>query len=185
MARTSASPLDRQLARVRRRLFLQRGLQSLVGCWLGALTCAAGWFLAEPYIVRDVAPSLRWIVAGGLFGAGAVLAVVISMLRMPSRSAAALAVDERFHLKERVITTLTLTQDELASPAGQALVADVNSRIGPLRVRERFPLRIPRLAALLPVGAVALILLAFFYKPALTPTQAGSDQPLADSAVAK
>jgi hypothetical protein len=185
MARMSASPLDRQLARVRRRLFLQILLQTLVWCCLGSLVCAAGWFLAQPYAMRDAAPSHRWMVAGGLLGAGVVFAIVLAVLRMPSRIAAALAFDERFNLKERVTTTLTLGQTELASPAGQALLSDVNSRIHPLHVGERFPVRIPWLAALLPVAAAILVLLAFFYKPALTPTQAGSDQPLADSPVAK
>jgi hypothetical protein len=185
MARTSASPLDRQLARVRRRLFLQTLLQKLAWCWLGSLVCAAGWFLAEPYAVDDAAPSLRWMIASGLLGTGAVLAIVLALLGMPSRVEAALAFDERFNLKERVTTTLALDQTTLASPAGQALITDVHSRIGPLRVRERFPVRIPRIAAMLPVGAAVLVILAFFYKAALTPSQADNDQALADSPVAK
>ncbi|HTU90397.1 MAG TPA: hypothetical protein VMF69_10010, partial [Gemmataceae bacterium] len=185
MAHSSATPLDRQLARVRRRLFLQTLLKMLVWCWLASLAGAAGWFLAEPYAVHDATPSLRWMIAGSLLGAGAVLAVVLAGLRTPSRIAAALALDERFHLKERVTTTLTLSEAERASSAGQALIADVDSRLGPLRMRDRFPVSIPWLATLLPVGAVVLVLLAFFYKPALTPTQAGSDQSLVDSPVAK
>lgn len=185
MARSSAKLLDHQLACVRRRLFLQTLLQMLIWCWLVSLAGAAAWFLAEPYAVHDAAPSLRWMIAGSLLGAGAVLAVVLAGVRTPSRIAAALALDERFNLKERVTTTLTLSEAEQASPAGQALLADVQSRIGPLRVRDRFPVRVPWLAALLPVGAVVLVLLAFFYKPALTPTHAGSDQPLADNPVAK
>ena len=185
MALSSAPPLDRQLARVRRRLFVQTLLHSLVWCWLASLACAAGWFLAEPYAVPGAASSLRWTIAGSLASAGGIAAVVWAVRRTPSRVAAALAFDERFNLKERVTTTLTLSQAELASPAGQALLADVNARLEPLRVRDRFPVRIPRLAALLPFGAVVLVLLAFFYKPALTPTRAETDRPLDDSPVAK
>jgi hypothetical protein len=185
MGRSSTTPLDRQLGRVRRRLFVEIVLQTLVWCWLASLAFAAGWFLAEPYVLPDAAPSLRWTVAGGLLGAGGLLAFVFAVLRAPSRVAAALALDERFNLKERVTTALTLRQVELDSGAGQALLADVHSRIAPLRVRDRFPVRMPWLAALLPVAAIALVLLAFFYKPVLTPTQAGSDSPLADSPVAK
>ena len=185
MAHSSATPLDRQVARVRRRLLLQTVLQMLVWCWLASLAGAVGWFLAEPYVLQDAAPPLRWTVAGSLLGAGAVLALVLAGLRTPTRLTAALALDERFNLKERVTTTLMLSEAERASPAGQALIADVHSRLGPVRVRDRFPVRIPWLAASLPVGAVVLVLLAFFYKPALTPTQAGSNQPLADSPVAK
>lgn len=185
MAHLSATPLDRQLVRVRRRLFLQTLLQMLVWCWLVSLLFAAVWFLAEPYIVDEGAPSLRWAVAGSLLGASAILAIVMARLRTPSRLAAALALDERFQLKERVTTTLMLSEAERASPAGQALLADIQSRLEPLRVRDRFPVRIPWLAALVPFGAVVLVLLAFFYKPVLTPTQASSDPLLADSPVAK
>jgi hypothetical protein len=185
MARIPATPLERQLGRVRRRLFLQTLLQSLVWCWLASLACAVGWFLAEPFAVPAAAPSLRWTVAGSFIGGFAVLAILLAIRRAPSRIAAALALDERFQLKERITTSLTLSQTELESPAGQALLADVQSRIAPLRVHDRFPVRIPRLATLLPLAAVGLVLLAFFYKPALSPTQAGGDRPLADSPVAK
>jgi hypothetical protein len=185
MARSFATPLDRQLARVRRRLFLQTLLQMMVWCCLASLVAGAGWLLAEPYVVPNAALALRWMIAGGLFGASIVLAITLAGLRLPSRLAAALALDERFHLKERVTTALTLSEAERTSPAGQALIADVHSRLGPLHVRDRFPVRIPWLAALVPVAVVVLVLLAFFYKPALTPTQASSDQPLADGPVAK
>ncbi|MGH7173993.1 MAG: hypothetical protein ACRELG_27285 [Gemmataceae bacterium] len=185
MAHSSATPLDRQVARVRRRLFLQTLLQMLVRCWLASLAVAMGWFVAEPYAVPNEVPSLRWTIAGSLLGVGAVAAVGLAGWRTPSCIAAALALDERFNLKERVTTTLTLSEAERASSAGQALIADVHSRLGPLHVRDRFPVRIPWLAALLPVGTVVLVLLAYFYKPALTPTRAGSGQLLADSPVAK
>jgi hypothetical protein len=185
MSRPSPTPLDRQVARARRRLFLQTLLSMLVRGWLAAVVLAAAWFLAEPYWKPDAAPWLRWTIVGGLVGATTILSLVFAALRAPSRIAAALALDERFHLKERVTTALTLSGTELASSAGQALVADVNTRLAPLRIRERFPVRIPRLAALVPVGMLALVLLAFFYKPALNPVQAGNTEPLADSPVAK
>ncbi|HEY7311586.1 MAG TPA: hypothetical protein VH643_19640 [Gemmataceae bacterium] len=185
MARSFATQLDRQVARVRRRMFLQTLLTALAWSWLVSLACAVGWFLAEPYWRPDAAAWLRWAIAGGFAGAGTVFAVVLTALRAPSRTAAALALDERFQLKERTTTALTLSEAELASPAGQALVADVNTRLMPLRVRDRFPVRLSRWAALVPVAVLALVLLAFFYKPALNQAQAGTSEPLADSPVAK
>lgn len=179
MAPASITLLHRQLARVRRRLFLQTLLQTLVWSWLASLACAAGWFLA------DAAQSLRWTVAASFLVAGTVFAIVLAVLRMPPRVAAALALDERFDLKERVTTALTLSQAQQESPAGQALLADVESRLGLLRMRERFPIRTPWQAALVPLGALALVLLSFFYQPALAPVQADSDRPLADSPLAK
>jgi hypothetical protein len=184
MARSYAMPLDRQVARVRRRLFLQALLDVLVWSWFGALVLAVGWFLAEPYL-RPGAASLRWEVAGGLCGAGAILAVVLAVCHRPSALVAALVLDERFQLKERVTTALTLSETERASSAGQALVADVNARLGGLRVGDRFPFRIPRSSVLVPVGVLVLILLAYFYNPALNAVQAVEKEPLADSPVAK
>ena len=61
---------------------------------------------------------LRWAVFGGLAGAGSVLAVVLAVLATPSRVAAALALDERFNLKERVTTTLMLSEAERAFARG-------------------------------------------------------------------
>jgi hypothetical protein len=166
-------------------LFLQYLLRALVWCWLTSLVLAAGWFLAEPYVLPGAAASLRWMVAGGVCVSGTLLAIVLSAIRTPSRLAAALALDERFNLKERVTTTVTLAETELASPAGQALLADVQTRLSPLRVGDRFPLRISWVASLVPVGVVVLLLLAFFYHPAVNSSLAQSDQPLVDSPVAK
>lgn len=185
MARSSVPPLDRQVARVRRRLFLQTLLAALAWGWLVALVCAVGWLLIEPYLRVDGAAGLRWTIAGGLVGVASLSAVVFAALRAPSRLAAALALDERFQMKERVTTALTLAAAELDSPAGQALLADVNTRLAPLRIRDRFPVRLPRVAALVPLGVLALVLLALFYKPALNPAQAETKEPLADSPVGR
>jgi hypothetical protein len=185
MTRSSMTALDRQVVRVRRRLFWQSLLGMLTASWIGALTLSAGWFLIEPYVLPEVAEWYRWAVFGGFAGAGAVAAFALALLRLPSRIDAALALDERFQLKERVTTALTLSPAELASPAGLALLADVNSRVGPLRVHDRFPVRIPRFAVGVPICALVLLLLAFVYKPVLNPVQAQTKEPLADSPVAK
>jgi hypothetical protein len=179
MARSTTSPLDRQLARVRRRLFLQQLLDLLAWGWVTALVLAAGWFLAEPYALKETPPWSRWGVLGGAVGLASFLAGVLAWLRRPSAVEAALSLDERFGLKERVTTTLTLGPGEADSPAGQALLADVNSRLEPLRVGDRFPVRVPWAAGLVPVGGVLLVLLAFFYKPLVGSTQAQTPEALA------
>jgi hypothetical protein len=178
MARSPVTPLDRQLARARRRLFLQTLLEVLAWGWVGALALTAGWFLAQPWLVPDAPAWYRWAVLAGTAGAAALGAVALAVLRRPSPVAAALALDERFHLKERVTTSLTLGPEEAASPAGLALLDDVNRRLEPVRVGDRFPLRVPWGAALVPVGALALVLLAVFYKPLVHRGQAGGSEPL-------
>jgi hypothetical protein len=93
------------------------------------------------------------------------LAVAVAVLRRASSVQAALALDERFQLKERITTSLMLRADEAVSPAGAALLADANQRVQPLRVGDRFPVRIPWTAALAPAAGVVLVLLAVFYHP--------------------
>jgi hypothetical protein len=175
------SPLERQVRRVRRRLFLQTLLDALAWCWAGALLLSAGWFLLEPYLVPDAASWLRWAVAGGALGLGAVLAVLAAWWRAPSRLAAALALDQRYNLKERVTTSLGLTGSEFESAAGRALVADVNNRLMPLRVGERFPVRLHRSAAAVPAAVLLLVLLAVFYRPGPGTIRANDgNRPLTD-----
>src|SRR5262249_22110048 len=54
------------------------------------------------------------------------------------------------------------------TPAGQALLADVNQKLGGLDVGSRFPLRLSWSAALVPVGAALLAVIAVFYEPPKT-----------------
>jgi hypothetical protein len=158
-------PLHRQLARVSRRLFLQRLVDGLAWCWTGALVLAAGWLLVEPLIPGDRADWVRWAVAGGLGLAATLLAVLWAMLRAPDKLAAALTLDERFGLKERVTTSLSLDPHTAALPAGQALLADTTQRVAELDVGERFPLRMRWNAVLVPLAGMALAAVVFFYEP--------------------
>ena len=107
--------------------------------------------------------------------AATLLAVALAYWRRTTVVSAALSLDERFQLKERITTSLTLDPRDGQSPAALALLADVERRVAPLYVSERFPIKVPWSAALVPVAAVVLVLLAFFYKPALNQAQA-SDQ---------
>ncbi len=178
MASSVPTLVRRQVTRVGRRLFLQTLLDSLVWCWVAALALAAGWFLLQPYILQANPEWLRWTVAGGLLGVGLLVAVVLAVIRAPSRLAAALSLDERFGLRERVTTSLTLAPGVEATPAGQALMADVGARVGKLDVGERFPVRVAWTAALVPVCAAALALLAVFYQPVIPVANASNgDDP--------
>lgn len=173
MAR-NLSPLDRQLSVVRRRLYLQTFLDRVVWSWSGALVLAAIWFVAEPYLVTGAAEWLKWAVAGGLFGTSTVLAAGLALLAAPSTLIAALSLDERFGLRERVTTSLTLGADQAQSPAGQALLADVNQRIVSLDVPSKFPVAVTRSAFVVPVCASVFAAVALLYEP--PKSQARADQ---------
>jgi hypothetical protein len=165
MASQPVAKLPRPLSRARRRLFVQELLDGFVWWWAGALALAAAWFLVQPLFTGAVDDGLRWGVAAGVFGLATAAAVVRTCRCSPGPLDVALAVDERFGLAERVTTSLSLSEAEAASPAGQALLADVDKRLAPLDVRSRFPVRLSRSAALVPAAAVALALVALFYDP--------------------
>ena len=166
------SPLHRQIARVSRRLFLQTLAACTLWCWAGSLVVIAGWFLLQPHLFPGLSPQWRMGTAGSVFGIGTLLALGLAVLRAPTRVAAALLFDERFALKERVTTSLTLAPHLSASPAATALLEDVNQRIEKLDVGSRFPVKVSWLTTLCPIIAAGLALAAFTYHP--TSTQAKS-----------
>jgi hypothetical protein len=173
MANPNLSPLHRQIAHVSRRLFLQTLLACLLWCWAGSLLLIAGWFILQPHVFPTLTPGWRLGVAGSLLGIGTLTAIVLGILRAPTRVAAALLLDERFALKERVTTSLTLAPHLSGSPAAAALLEDVNHRIEKLDVGARFPVRVSWVTTLCPLVAVGLAVAAFTYHP--TSTQAKSE----------
>jgi hypothetical protein len=180
MTKRESSPLHRQLRRVHRRLFLQTLLDYLAWGWTGALAAAAVWFLVEqPYLFAQPPAWQRWAVAGGLFAVGTVLAVVLAWLRSPSRVSAALEVDQKFGLKERVTTSLLLAPELHTTPAGQALLADADAHLARLDVASGFGIRFSRLATMVPAALAVLAAVAFFYEPAKSKATAKAEEALA------
>jgi hypothetical protein len=186
MAQSNASELGRQLARARRRLVLGTLLAALAWSWVVALVLSVGWFVAQPYLFGGAPLWVRWAVVGGLTGAASLVALVVALLRAPTPVAVALSLDERFGLKERVTTSLMLRPEQAATPVGQALVADANARVAPLRVGDRFPVRLPwKPGALATLGALALVLLALLWQPRPAGTTASAADDTALSATTK
>ena len=175
MSSVAPSPLHRQLGRVSRRLFIQKLVDSLAWSWAGALLVAAVWFLVQPYALGQQSEWLRWAIAGGLLGISTVVAVVVAILRAPNQLSAALELDGRFGLRERVTTSMTLDRYTRDTAAAAALLEDVNDRVAGLDVSERFPVRMRWNAVLLPAGGLLLAVIAFFYNPtfavAITPPE--------------
>ena len=92
MARSTVSPLQSQVDRVRRRLFLQTLVRSLIGSWCGALTLTAVWFLLQPLLIDDknALTWVRWLVVGCTVAVGTIAAVAVAVIRRPSAVQAAL-----------------------------------------------------------------------------------------------
>ncbi len=173
---TARQIIDRQVGRARRRLVVQLLLRHVAAAWAVALLLTAGWMLAEPYLVASPPDWLRWAVLGGTAGVLSLAAVTWTARKAPSRTDAALALDERFGLRERVVTALSLTPDLHATPAGAALLADAEVRVKELKVREQFPVGLPWSSALVPAGALAVALVALVYQPSFPTAQGETAQ---------
>jgi hypothetical protein len=186
MASIPAPVLEKQVKRVRGRLFLQACVNRLIVAWTAGCGLMAVWLLAKPYLLNGTAKLwMDWAAGGTIFGLATIVAVVLAIRRMPSLVAAALALDERFKLRERVTTSLTLSEDEKYTPAGQALLADAQAKATGLRVGAQFPIKLGWKSALVPVSAAGLALLAVFYDPVIPQPQgqAATATPLPPEAI--
>src|SRR5579862_7805462 len=133
----SADPrqlIERQVRRVRRRLFAKTIAEALLNFWaIGFLICG-GWFLLRPFIAASAGDWAYYGIPAGILVAATITAVLWAILKAPRASAAALALDAEFDLKERVTTFTLLSPDQLETPAGAALLEDVRDKVGSLDV---------------------------------------------------
>lgn len=168
MTRPHPSPLETRVRQVHRRLVGQLLLNRLGLAWGCALALTLAWFAVEPAVVPGAPPYLKWAVLGGLVGLGTLLAILLARRAAPSRLTAALALDQRFGLQERVTTALSLAPHDQSSAAGQALLADANAKLERLAIPGQFPVRVGWRALFLPAEAAAIALLALYPLPVQT-----------------
>lgn len=181
--------LRKQVQRAQQRLTGQRFLQALSWCWFGGLLLAAilvgidaRW---TPWGAFHTEVANAWFFAGGGLIAGLLTAGVWSWFTRPRTIEAAIELDKRFALKERVSSALTLAPEDLETPAGKALLEDAQKRVSKVEVRERFQLKL-RPVALLPLASAALALgLAFLPHVSTPDALAKGPDPLATLAPKK
>jgi tetratricopeptide (TPR) repeat protein len=162
--------LKQQVGRAQRRLALQRFIAVLSWCWFGALLVAAVLIAVDKYYPLGVLP-WGWV-AGGL-GVGLAAAMVWTWLTRRSQLEAALEIDRRFGLKERVSSTFALGADQLDSPAGKALIEDALKRVDRLHVAEKFRVKLNRWTWLPLAPAALAFLLAMYLNPSAGENKAG------------
>ncbi|MFH0963188.1 MAG: hypothetical protein V2A58_04155 [Planctomycetota bacterium] len=148
---------DRRLLvrRVARRLGGEAAGRIVSNALLGLLVFVCLAILLDKLIFLGAPVVYVLAAATVLCAAGAVL---LSVRRWPSDREAALAVDERLRLKERISTSLAVEGD--ASAMARAVVQDAASYARAVSVAQSFPLRVPVSFwwAML-AGAVALAIL--------------------------
>lgn len=151
--------IRRQVAAARRRLLWQQFCR--VAPWsLFATLLVAVIAIAVPkvWVVPVDARVWLWSWFGGALAVGLLTAAGMTYARRRDLLDAAIEIDRRFGLKERVSSTLTLAAEERDTEAGQALIRDTAQRIEMIVVPEKFAIR-TGWQPLLPLGAAAAAVL--------------------------
>ncbi len=158
--------LIKQIRKARRRLVVQQFLTALVWCWFATLLAAAVAIGIQKWLLTSV-DGWRWATfwLGGAASMGIIVAAFWTWVVRSPDLEAALEIDRRFGLKERISSALSLTPDELQTPFGQALVEDARQRIEKLEITGRFPIRISRRAWLPVIPAVVAFAFCFLADP--------------------
>lgn len=170
MAPDIRTEIQRQVNKVRRRLFVQELFKHAITAAVVAIVATIGWVLAKPYVWKEAEPWMRWAVLGGVGGAGLIVAFIVAWIRRPDTTRSALWLDEAFGLRERITTSLALSNEDAHTSAGEALLADATKRIKDISVSVRFPIRVGWRSWLVPSAAAALALVIYFYNPVVAPT---------------
>jgi hypothetical protein len=155
-------PLREQVAQAQRRLVWEQFLARAGRCLFVAMIVAAVAITVPRVLVINVLPGGwdAWCFFGGVFF-GLLAAGVWTWVSHRSTMDAAIEIDRRFELRERVASSLTLSESEAASDAGRALIDDALRAVSRIEVGERFRVRSDRRAwwPLVP-AALAVLLVA-------------------------
>lgn len=164
--------IHRQVARARRRLIMGQFFAALAWCWTAGLVIAAIALAAAklfPLGVNGGIWAAAWI--GGMLAVGIIVAAVWTWLRRRDPLFAAIEIDRRFELKERVSSVLALSPAELDSEAGQALVSDAVRRVEHADIPSRFAVPLGK-KNLLPLVPAVLVFGLTFLADKSPPTEA-------------
>ncbi len=162
-------PLQRQVRRAQIRLNVQRFLMVLSWCLFATLLLAAIAIGVDKFWPFGL--PIGWTFAGALV-AGVCGAAGWSWLHRDRHLDAAIELDRRFGLKERVSSALSLAEEERGTEVGRALVADASKRATELHVGEQFLVR-PNRWSLLPLApALLAVVIAMFVDPLVDPQPA-------------
>jgi hypothetical protein len=168
--------LQRQVRRAQRRLAAQRLVGALGWCWFLCLLGALGLIVADKFHPLGFA---AWTWAGGALGgamvAGLVAALAWAIWTRQRPLAAAIELDRRFQLKERVSSTLAMPAEARASAAGRALIEDAARRVKRIDVAEKFAVTPSRRILLPLLPATAALLVALWVSPASLRNQAAAN----------
>jgi phage shock protein A len=158
--------LHEQVARAWRRLVFEQFLARLVWCVFAALASAAIAVALPRLVAIHSLPDhwdAIWLIAASVIGLG--VAAIWTYFARRTDLEAAIEVDRRFDLRERVASSLSLSADDQATDAGQALVNDAIRAVSRLDIASKFRLQLSRRAWLPLVPAAIAFALVIFVDP--------------------
>lgn len=166
--------LRRQVRQARWWLGAQRFVGLVGWCWFAALLVAFAGILVDKFWPLGIE---AWAWGVGALGGGLLAALAWTVIRRHSTLEAAIELDRRFGLRERVSSTLALSPEERETEIGQALIADAVRRVERIDVRERFRVSLGRQMLLPLVPGLLAVLVAILVQPAVVdnPADASTD----------
>jgi hypothetical protein len=156
------SRLDSHVGAVQRKLTFAIFIE-----WLGTaafvLAVLALLVVLINKVLRLQVPLMLLLVGAGIIF---ILAMVMAMLRRPSTTTAAIAIDARLGLKEKFSTALCVRP--LKDPVARAVVRDAEQTANNISLSGQFPLSFPR-PGYYAVAVAVLALLAAMFMPSFDP----------------
>ena len=178
--------IRKSIAQARRRMWLAMfGDNLLVFSIVGLAVCLVAlavpriWPLA--FLAEDA--NAQWWNWGWPVGCTVValcLALLRTALKGPRMFDAAVEVDSRFRLKERLSSLLSLPPQDLDSPSGKALLQDAMRKSEVLEIGDKFRFQFRRLAVV-PVVMLLAVAGMFFLKVAVAEDPVQADDRLTQS----
>lgn len=134
-----------QVKRAQRRLTRQLFVNRLLMClFVGVAIAVVAIAVPKVVVVANLPADWHWYCLGGGLIAGLLSATLWTAISHRSELDAAIELDTRFGLRERIASTLSLPDAEVETPAGRALMSDALRSIRNVEVQQRFPLQLER-----------------------------------------
>lgn len=170
--------IKRQVARARRRMNLAQFLRMVSWSLTAALAVALiGVAIPRIWAISVAPEAWNWSWIGGAAATGLIVGWIIAFVRRRGDLEAAIELDRRYGLKERVSSSLSLTAEERQSDFGQALLSDAARRVQRIDVREHFAVPMTWRTLLPLAPALAMFAVLFFVPLAESKVTASPDSP--------
>ena len=158
--------MDEVQARVdqaHRRLVLEQWLGRAAWCLFWGL-CLAAVAVAIPkiFVIENLPESWNQACLAIGAGFGILVSIIWSLVQHTSRDEAAIEIDRRYGLRERIASSMLLSEESQSSEAGAALVRDAHRVASRIEVSEHFGLKLNRWAWLPVAPAVLAFLMMTF-----------------------